>query len=68
MYSGPPPWKGLEVNVIQGPHKPCRGIVQDVRRCDSASGLQITLELFKHTVNGTNPHVIVGYDDVQEVL
>ncbi|KAF9030054.1 hypothetical protein BDP27DRAFT_1436367 [Rhodocollybia butyracea] len=67
MYSGPPPWTGLCVNVITGQHKGQLGIVRDVNRTrTSSSGLIVTLALMVYTPEQTNRAITVDYDDVRE--
>lgn len=67
MSSGPPPWLGIEIKILQGHYKGYSGAVRDVNRMDtSISGLYLTIELSAWTYQCVNPHIVIDYEHVRE--
>ncbi|THU92441.1 hypothetical protein K435DRAFT_840579 [Dendrothele bispora CBS 962.96] len=66
MFSGPSPWLNTPVVIIKGNWKGYRGIVKDVRKQGSISGVQLLVELSVWTPTQACPQISVDYDDVRE--
>ncbi|THU92640.1 hypothetical protein K435DRAFT_905727 [Dendrothele bispora CBS 962.96] len=60
------PWINTQVKIIKGNWKGYEGIVKDVRRHMSLSGVQLLVELSVWTPVQACPQITVDYDDVRE--
>ncbi|KAF9064251.1 hypothetical protein BDP27DRAFT_1367314 [Rhodocollybia butyracea] len=72
MRSGPIPWLGLDVDIVQGHFKGQRGVVRDVNRYkvnpslkSKSSGLRVTVERQSFTAIASTKLVEVDYDAVR---
>ncbi|KAJ3714955.1 hypothetical protein C8R42DRAFT_725898 [Lentinula raphanica] len=70
MKTGPEPWIGVRVLVVQGPWHGISGTVREVnkylldaRKNPRASGVSLIVELDIATTNVVNPRVKLDYDD-----
>ncbi|KAJ3720691.1 hypothetical protein C8R42DRAFT_722382 [Lentinula raphanica] len=73
MKTGPEPWIGVRVLVVQGNWHGITGTVQEVNKYPldfqkkpRASGISLLVELNLATTNVVNPKVKLDYDDVRE--
>ncbi|KAJ3757304.1 hypothetical protein EV360DRAFT_71239 [Lentinula raphanica] len=73
MKTGPEPWIGVRVLVVQGNWHGITGTVQevnkyplDLQKKPRASGISLLVELNLATTNVVNPKVKLDYDDVRE--
>jgi hypothetical protein len=66
LYTGRVPWLNINVAIISGEHKGTLGLVKDVRRCDSQSGLNVRVELQKGTPYGVNPTIWIDYAYIRD--
>lgn len=65
MRTGPVPWLGLKVDFVKGSYKGEFGVVRDVNRYSSRSGLLLTVERYIFAPNGSNRLVKIDYNDVR---
>ncbi|KAJ3964882.1 hypothetical protein EV361DRAFT_955536 [Lentinula raphanica] len=73
MKTGPEPWIGVRVLVVQGNWHGITGTIQevnkyplDLQKKPRASGISLLVELNLATTNVVNPKVKLDYDDIRE--